>query len=187
MMCMRVKRGVGNTAKPGGFYKDQASFRGAVELIKHRHLIDWTALHTFKICWEDLPLIAKVSSDTKTRILPPFVDESYSSCVDEIAQSNGLATLNFRPSGTAQSLATEQQSSSGTAQPLVTKHMTPKSRKQVTEKVSPRKVMPHSGVGRMKPAFDEAKNSADKATGCKAPWLVHEALAKSPYKLSSRS
>jgi len=38
---LRVKRGLADTSKPGGLYKDQVYLEGAMQLLQHRKEIDW--------------------------------------------------------------------------------------------------------------------------------------------------
>lgn len=49
-----MKRGVQDTREPGGFYKDQVYFKGAVEILRKRDLInDFRVLFASKISLED--------------------------------------------------------------------------------------------------------------------------------------
>lgn len=50
---MRVKRGIADTSKPQGMYKDQIYFLGAVEILKNRKKLNFTNLHCGKISVED--------------------------------------------------------------------------------------------------------------------------------------
>lgn len=50
---MRVKRGVADTTKAGGMYKDQIYFMGAIHILKNRHKLNFIELHCGKINVED--------------------------------------------------------------------------------------------------------------------------------------
>lgn len=47
--CVRVKRGLGNTEEPGGYYKDQSYLVGAVEILRDRKNIDFKRLFYGKL------------------------------------------------------------------------------------------------------------------------------------------
>ena len=51
--CVRVKRGVRDTGRKAGFYKDQVYLIGAVEVLRARDRIDFFKLYKGKICLED--------------------------------------------------------------------------------------------------------------------------------------
>ena len=51
---MRVKRGLKDTAKEGGFFKDQCYLRGAVEILRRRKQLDLKDLFLGKIAVADL-------------------------------------------------------------------------------------------------------------------------------------
>lgn len=51
--CVRVKRGICDTSEPGGMYKDQIYFQGAVKILKKRKTLDFVALHCGKLNLED--------------------------------------------------------------------------------------------------------------------------------------
>ena len=38
---LRVKRGLADTSKPGGLFKDQVYLEGALKLLENRKSIDW--------------------------------------------------------------------------------------------------------------------------------------------------
>ena len=93
--CMRVKRGTRDTSQPGGYYKDQSTFNGAIRLLLARHEIDWKALHALKITLEDLSLGLPLAHDALIQgwvKLPSFLDplDEYLVELDEIAAANGI-------------------------------------------------------------------------------------------------
>ncbi len=55
---MRVKRGLTNTGEKGGFFKDQCYLRGAVEILKNRHIINVEDLFLGKLALNDVVLIS---------------------------------------------------------------------------------------------------------------------------------
>jgi len=93
---MRVKRGIQDTSKPGGFYKDGSTFTGAVRLLMARREIDWKALHSLKISLEDLPVGVPFAYEGgllhREVKLPSFVDplETYVDQLEDMAIANGL-------------------------------------------------------------------------------------------------
>jgi len=54
---MRVKRGLSNTQEVGGFYKDQVYLRGAVEILRHRRVINFEELYCGKLALQDILLV----------------------------------------------------------------------------------------------------------------------------------
>jgi hypothetical protein len=48
-----VKRGIADTSKPNGMYKDQIYFKGAVEILIKRKKLNMYHLHAGKITVED--------------------------------------------------------------------------------------------------------------------------------------
>ena len=104
IVCMRVKRGVENTSKHLGFYKDQATFSGAVRLLAMRKSINFRELHMLKCSIEELPLarlyVPQLSKSTSV-IIPWFVEsddqyEMYLSQLDEIAKANDIGSFEVR-------------------------------------------------------------------------------------------
>ena len=49
---MRVKRGITDTSKPGGFCKDQCTFDGALRILEQRKSIDFNAIYAGKVSLE---------------------------------------------------------------------------------------------------------------------------------------
>jgi len=108
IVCMRVKRGVEDTSKPLGFYKDQATFSGAVRLLALRRSINFRHLHLCKCSVEELPAVKPFLSqiiNSGNGLLPWFVetDDEYSKYMtqlDEIAKANNIgvheSSKNFR-------------------------------------------------------------------------------------------
>jgi hypothetical protein len=52
--ALRAKRGMYDSAQPGGLYKDMAYLRGAVQILQYRNYIDFSSLYCGKIALEDL-------------------------------------------------------------------------------------------------------------------------------------
>ena len=50
---MRVKRGMKDTSKKGGMFKDQVYLKGAIEVLRNRHKIDFVGFYSGKICLDD--------------------------------------------------------------------------------------------------------------------------------------
>jgi hypothetical protein len=49
---LRVKRGMVDTSKPGGFCKDQATFDGAMRILENKDKIDFNAIYAAKVSLE---------------------------------------------------------------------------------------------------------------------------------------
>lgn len=95
---LRVKRGLSDTSKPGGLYKDQVYLEGAIKLIRARNEIDWQAFYSAKTNIEDLKRQRimknlKTPSSDEGIVMPKFVKdkeaiEYYIRCLDVIARDN---------------------------------------------------------------------------------------------------
>ena len=72
-LCVRVKRGIFDTAQPGALNIDQAYFRGAMELMQHADEIDLLDLYLGQLAWEDLPKCRNYGRRQVVR-LPKFLD-----------------------------------------------------------------------------------------------------------------
>ena len=91
---LRVKRGLSDTSKPGGLYKDQVYLEGALKLLQARNEIDWEMFYSAKFNIEDLKrprLLKKLVKDEI--VLPKFVENAdkikeYKRCLDVIAKDN---------------------------------------------------------------------------------------------------
>ena len=86
-----MKRGLADTSKPGGLYKDQVYLEGAMKLLQHRKEVDWQGFYSAKLNMEDLKrpkLMKKLRKDDI--VLPKFVEnvEEYVKCLDVIAKHN---------------------------------------------------------------------------------------------------
>ncbi len=93
-MCLRAKRGLTDTAAPGGFYKDKVYFEGAVEILKQRQHIDWELLFSGKLALEDLSKPEVVAQAVTAGLkFPPFLRNlpQYLRVLDHIATTNFLA------------------------------------------------------------------------------------------------
>lgn len=99
--CVRVKRGIADTTKPGGtlfcnlgMYKDQIYFMGAINVLRNRHKINFVELHCGKISVEDyfkLSEKGQISWNEKIK-LPLFMQDMnlYMKCLDYIADANEI-------------------------------------------------------------------------------------------------
>ena len=88
---LRVKRGLNDTSKPGGLYKDQVYLEGALQLLELRKEIDWHGFYSAKLNLEDLKrtkLMKKMKTDDV--VLPKFVEDAddYVRRLDVIAKHN---------------------------------------------------------------------------------------------------
>merc|ERR1719335_646448 len=93
-LCVRVKRGLFDTAQPGALNIDQAYFRGAMELMQHADEIDLLDLYLGQLAWEDLPKCRNYGRRQVVR-LPKFLDtekklDSYRDKVLAMAAVNQL-------------------------------------------------------------------------------------------------
>ena len=99
-ICSRVKGGLRDTSKIGGFCRDQAYWAGAVHYLRKRNTVDLRLLHMgrFNIdeaivpagsCPEDWPSAALSSDDYA---MPPFVTDldDYRTKLDHVAAANFL-------------------------------------------------------------------------------------------------
>ncbi len=89
--CMRVKRGVVNTERPGGLYKDQIYFEGAVKLLRRRKKTDFKSLYAGKLSVDDVERMQRKFRTTSLK-LPWFLQnpEEYQRALDRIAEFNGI-------------------------------------------------------------------------------------------------
>lgn len=89
--CVRVKRGLQDTSKRGGMYKDQVYLRGCIEILRNRKKIDFPLLMCGKFNLKDyfrLKLSEQiVRQDSK---LPYFMSDikRYARALDRIAEVN---------------------------------------------------------------------------------------------------
>ena len=90
--CLRVKRGIINTARKGGLYKDQIYFEGAMKILKKRREINFKSLYSGKISLDDLERMQK-KLRTICLKLPWFMQniEEYVHALDIIAKFNGIS------------------------------------------------------------------------------------------------
>ena len=65
--CVRVKRGMANTAEKGGYYKDQSYLIGAISLLLNRKNIDFKKIFYGKLSPEE-------TKNLTNGVLPPFLD-----------------------------------------------------------------------------------------------------------------
>ncbi|PVD20897.1 hypothetical protein C0Q70_19060 [Pomacea canaliculata] len=90
--CVRAKRGQTDTSVPGTFCKDQVYLEGALQLLKHRHTLDFEMLMRLgKIAHEDVDRLSELSVLDNTRIPSFMMDmKKYICQLDYIAECNGL-------------------------------------------------------------------------------------------------
>ena len=99
-ICARVKGGLRDTSKMGGFCRDQAYWAGAVHFLRKRNTVDLRLLHVGRInideatvppgsALEDWPSAAL---DFDEYTLPPFLKDldDYRGKLDQIAAANFL-------------------------------------------------------------------------------------------------
>ena len=89
--CLRVKRGLSYTDKPGGMYKDQVYLEGAVMLLRKRNEINFDHLYSGKIALENLEKLNKVIKTVGMK-LPWFLKNKkmYLKALDRIAEVNHI-------------------------------------------------------------------------------------------------
>ncbi|ELU02682.1 hypothetical protein CAPTEDRAFT_114441 [Capitella teleta] len=90
--CLRAKRGQSDTSQPGAFTKDQVYLKGALEILKYRHKIDFHFLvRCGKVCHRDLYKLKEFANLEGTRI-PTFMENmnEYRRSLDRIMLANGL-------------------------------------------------------------------------------------------------
>jgi hypothetical protein len=90
---MRVKRGVMDTAEPGGLYKDQVYLEGAVQILRERKTLDFHGLCCGKISIEDLKRLSAAKKLRKEQIkIPPFMRDmdQFMTALDIIAKVNHI-------------------------------------------------------------------------------------------------
>lgn len=94
--ALRVKRGLTDTSKKGGLYKDQVYLEGAVKILSLRHHLDFKSLLCAKISLSDYhrPEIFRLLN-YEGQILPPFMEnmEDYLECLNEIAECNHIEDI----------------------------------------------------------------------------------------------
>ncbi len=90
---LKVKRGLCDTSKPGGCYKDQVYLSGAIKILQNRWRIDFKELYSGKIALEDyfrddIRSCIKINEN----IIPGFMKdmEIYRKALDNIAKINGI-------------------------------------------------------------------------------------------------
>lgn len=94
-MCLRVKRGVGDTSIPGAFSKDQTYLRGTINMLEwlENHEYDPRPLYMGKIAAEDLKQAQSIANTSWNIKLPLFLqqfDATYVARIKLIKKENGL-------------------------------------------------------------------------------------------------
>eukprot|EP00826_Nyctotherus_ovalis_P042100 TRINITY_DN4297_c0_g2_i1.p1 TRINITY_DN4297_c0_g2~~TRINITY_DN4297_c0_g2_i1.p1 ORF type:complete len:507 (-),score=120.35 TRINITY_DN4297_c0_g2_i1:51-1571(-) len=89
--CLRVKRGVVYTGRPGGLYKDQIYLEGAVKILRKRKEIDFKLLYAGKIAIDDVERMQKKIKTADLKF-PWFLkdEQAYLNALDKIAEFNGI-------------------------------------------------------------------------------------------------
>jgi len=89
--CLRVKRGVVYTGRPGGLYKDQIYLEGAVKLLRRRKEINFKQLYAGKISVDDIERLQKKMKLENLKF-PWFLqdEEKYMKALDKIAYFNNI-------------------------------------------------------------------------------------------------
>lgn len=114
--CLRVKRGLDDTSKPGCYAKDQSNFCGALKLLRRRRSIDFALLHCVRVSIEDFGKAlpdARRALATGKALLPAFVVgdealEEYHKALDRMAAANGVDALDDAAAAAAPSTATSK-------------------------------------------------------------------------------
>ena len=90
-VCLRVKRGMVFTGRPGGMYKDQIYLEGAVKILQKRKEIDFKSLYAGKISLGDLERMKK-KLRTMSLKLPWYLssEDEYARALDRIADFNEI-------------------------------------------------------------------------------------------------
>lgn len=91
-ICVRVKGGLRDTSKAGGFCRDQAYWAGALQLLQARDRVDFKMLHSGRIGIDEATQeYADPSPALPHAVLPPFLRDLY-----EYKQKlNSIAAANF--------------------------------------------------------------------------------------------
>lgn len=90
---LRVKRGMIDTSKPGGCYKDQVYLSGAIKILQSRWRIDFKELYSGKFAIEDyFREDIRKSIKYSDLIFPEFMKdmELYRRALDNVAKTNGI-------------------------------------------------------------------------------------------------
>lgn len=92
-LCVRAKRGLEETDRGGGFYKDKAYFEGAMKVLLKRREFDIELLYSGKISVSDLlkPEVQALIVKENMKV-PHFIEdkEEYKRVLDTIARTNFL-------------------------------------------------------------------------------------------------
>ena len=97
-VCMRVKRGVGNTSLAIGFAKDQCSLDGALRILALRNRIDFRTLHLSKSTLEENDVASRMVSrgrglNATSPLRDPWfytIEEDYKKSLEKISRDNGV-------------------------------------------------------------------------------------------------
>ena len=99
-ICARVKGGLRDTSKVGGFCRDQAYWAGAVHYLRKRNVVDLRLLHMGRINIDEAVVPPNTSPeswpsaalDLNEFVIPPFLADldEYKSKLDQVAAANFL-------------------------------------------------------------------------------------------------
>ena len=95
-ICSRVKGGLRDTSRLGGFCRDQAYWAGAVRVLRGRHKIDFGLLHSGRINIDEAMTGDGEGPEVEPlegAVLPPFLGDldQYRRQLDQIAAANFLS------------------------------------------------------------------------------------------------
>lgn len=84
-LCLRAKRGIKDTSKPGAFSKDQTYFAGSIEVWKWLKKNDFKVeqLYVGKIAVEDMAMVKPIAA-TEGLLIPSFIKEASKTYREEI-------------------------------------------------------------------------------------------------------
>lgn len=97
--CVRAKRGLLDTSRPGCFTKDQIYLQGALEILEKRDRLDFIALYAGKLTLDDANRMSSCQVTNRSKIrLPSFMKnlEAYRESLDAILANNGLSDKDLR-------------------------------------------------------------------------------------------
>lgn len=89
--CMRVKRGISNTSSPGGMFKDQSYFIGAINILKKRKEVNFQKMYSGKISLNNLKNKFNELSLVKDECIYPYFikdQKKFMEILDKISNAN---------------------------------------------------------------------------------------------------
>ena len=91
-LCVRTKRGLVDTGRPGGYCKDQVSFAGLMQLLMNRKSISFELLHSCKLPWHCIaatPGLQRAADVGAAMLVPAFIadgEAAYQLRLDALVQ-----------------------------------------------------------------------------------------------------